>query len=73
MIKDLKGFRLEKSREENIKPYYIFNDKQMMDLIDKMPDSKEALLKISGFGEFKVEKYGGRILEILNPYQNIFR
>jgi len=60
LISDLKAFRLKKSREENIKPYYIFNDAQMMDLISKMPDSKEALLNVSGFGPMKVDKYGMR-------------
>ncbi len=65
LISDLKAFRLKKSREENIKPYYIFNDAQMMDLISKMPDSKEALLNVAGFGQVKVDKYGDAILEIL--------
>ena len=65
LISDLKVFRLKKSREENIKPYYIFNDAQMMDLISKMPDSKEELLNVAGFGQAKVNKYGDAILEIL--------
>lgn len=30
LIKKLKAFRLERSRAENIKPYFIFNDNQMM-------------------------------------------
>ena len=66
LVQNLKAYRLEKCREENIKPYYIFNDKQMMDLIEKMPASKNDLIKVSGFGAVKVEKYGERILEILN-------
>ncbi|MDD3041269.1 HRDC domain-containing protein, partial [Bacteroides sp.] len=56
---------LSKSREEGIKPYYICNDKQLEDLIQKMPKSKEELLTVSGFGEKKVEKYGDEILEIV--------
>lgn len=65
-VKRLKSFRLEQSRKEGIKPYYIFNDAQMNDLLQKSPKSKEDLLKVSGFGNVKVEKYGDRILEILN-------
>ena len=38
----------------------------MNDLLQKSPKSKEDLLKVSGFGNVKVEKYGDRILEILN-------
>jgi superfamily II DNA helicase RecQ len=65
LISNLKAFRLKKSKEENIKPYFIFNDKQMMDLISKMPDSKEELQGVCGFGPVKSEKYGDTILEIL--------
>lgn len=56
LIKKLKEFRLQKSRQENLKPYYIFNDNQMMDLISKSPKSKEELHKVSGFGQVKVKK-----------------
>lgn len=65
LIKRLKAFRLEQSRKEKVKPYFIFNDIQMNDLIDKNPKNKEELLKVSGFGNIKVEKYGDMILNIL--------
>ena len=61
----LKAWRLEKSRSEGYKPYYIFNDAQMEDLLAKNPATKEELLKVSGFGAVKVEKYGDEILKIL--------
>lgn len=66
LISNLKAFRLKKSKEENIKPYFIFNDKQMMDLISKMPGSKEELQGVCGFGPIKSEKYGDTILNILH-------
>lgn len=66
LIKRLKAFRLTQSRSENKKPYMIFNDAQMMDLIQKNPQSKEALQQVSGFGPVKAEKYGDAIIEILN-------
>lgn len=65
LYKALKAFRLNKSREENIKPYFIFNDNQLNDLIAKMPRTKEELLGVSGFGAVKVEKYGDEILRVL--------
>ena len=66
LIKHLKAFRLAQSRSENKKPYMIFNDAQMMDLIQKNPKTKEELQQVSGFGPVKAEKYGDAILEILN-------
>lgn len=66
LIKKLKTLRLEISRGENIKPYFVFNDKQMVNLISKMPSSKEELQEVSGFGKIKAEKYGDIILKILH-------
>lgn len=69
LTKELKSFRLQQSRAQNIKPYYIFNDAQMNDLIQKFPCTKEDLLHVAGFGAVKVEKYGDTILEILAKYR----
>ncbi len=68
IFKELKAYRLAKSREEKIKPYFIYNDNQMKDLISKMPKSKEELQMVSGFGEVKTNKYGDDILVIINRY-----
>ncbi len=68
MFKELKVYRLNKSREENIKPYYIYNDSQLKDLISKMPRSNEELLAVAGFGEAKINKYGNDILKIIEKY-----
>jgi len=61
----LTKFRLDKSREENIKPYYIFNNKQLDFLLERMPSSKKELMQCKGFGKVKVEKYGEDILRIM--------
>lgn len=66
LIKKLKDFRWCQSKYENIKPYYIFNDMQMNDLIEKNPNNEEELLQVSGFGKVKVDKYGKDILKILS-------
>lgn len=66
IVAELKAFRLERSRQEKIKPYYIFNDAQMEELIDKNPKSKEELCQVSGFGKVKADKYGEVILSIIH-------
>lgn len=68
IFKELKAYRLNKSREENIKPYYIYNDNQLKDLISKMPRSNKELLAVTGFGEAKISKYGNDILKIIKKY-----
>lgn len=64
LIRELKALRLEISKKEHIKPYYIFTDAQMHDLITKFPKNTEELMSVNGFGKVKVEKYGKMILEI---------
>lgn len=66
LSKKLKAYRLQKSREENIKAYYIFTNAQLIDLIEKLPRTKEELERVSGFGEVKSKKYGDMILKIIN-------
>lgn len=64
----LKQYRLEKSRNEGIKPYYIFNNPQMEEIIQLNPKTIEELMQINGFAEVKCQKYGNDILEILNRF-----
>ncbi|WFR56715.1 NERD domain-containing protein [Anaerocolumna sp. AGMB13025] len=68
IFKELKAYRLTKSREENIKPYFIYNDNQLKDLISKMPITLASLKTVSGFGETKALKYGEDIVGIVKRY-----
>lgn len=68
IFKELKLYRLNKSREENIKPYFIYNDNQLKYLISKMPRNKEELQTVAGFGAAKANKYGYDILKIIEKY-----
>ncbi|GAA0359352.1 hypothetical protein GCM10008932_09960 [Alkalibacterium iburiense] len=65
---ELKAYRLNKSREEKIRAYYIFSDKQLEDLVSKMPRTNIELQSVDGFGKIKAEKYGNDILKIIQPY-----
>lgn len=63
---NLRSYRSEKSRIENKKPYYIFKDADIDNLVKYKPSSIEELLKIPGFKQFKADRYGRDILEIIN-------
>lgn len=68
LYKELKDFRLRRSREEKIKPYFIFNNSQLAELIGRMPKDKKELQEVSGFGPVKAEKYGDDIIEIISHH-----
>ena len=61
---ELTAYRLKKSREENVKAYFIYNNNEMEDMIAKYPLTEEELLQVKGFGKIKVEKYGKQILSV---------
>lgn len=65
LVARLKDFRLKQSRAENTKAYCVFTDKQMLDLLSKMPKTTDELLGVTGFGPVKVEKYGAAIIDLL--------
>ena len=64
----LKEYRLNQSRVEKIKAYFIFNNSQMEEIISLLPHDKQALIACNGFGEKKYEKYGEAIIDIVNQY-----
>ena len=66
LYKELKEYRLRKSKEENLKAFMIFTNEMLDALTNLKPKSKEELLTIKGFGVKKVEQYGDEILFIIN-------
>jgi hypothetical protein len=69
VYKALKEYRLNTSKAENIKPYFIYNNEEMESIIQANPKTKVELMNCKGFGEKKYEKYGVAILEILKNNQ----
>ncbi len=66
IYKELKEYRLKKSREEKVKPYFLYNNQELEAIIEVKPKSIEELKSIKGFGNVKCEKYGAEIIEIVN-------
>ncbi len=69
IYKELRAYRRDKSREEKIKAYIIYNNKQLEELIFKMPITKDELKTVSGFGNVKASKYGDDIINIIKKYK----
>ncbi|MES2961655.1 MAG: DNA helicase RecQ [Pseudomonadota bacterium] len=61
----LKAKRFEIAKAQNMPPYIIFHDKTLLEMIKVQPKNLQDMLKISGVGEAKVQKYGEVFLNIL--------
>lgn len=66
----LKRWRRDRAHIENIKPYIIFADSTLIEIVNKLPKSKDELLELRGVGEKKVDKYSTEILSIIEEYSN---
>ena len=64
----LKKVRLEIARKEALPPYIVFSDKTLIDMCVKLPNDKLSMLKVSGVGEVKYEKYGEIFLNEINKF-----
>ncbi|OAH71779.1 ATP-dependent DNA helicase RecQ [Chryseobacterium sp. FP211-J200] len=62
LFSELRALRREIAERENVPPYVIFSDATLLELSTYLPNSKEELNQISGFGAFKIEKYGDLFL-----------
>ena len=68
LFENLKKLRNRIAHEENVPAYLIFSDSTLLDLATYLPLTADDLPKISGFGAFKIEKYGRPFLEIIQEF-----
>jgi ATP-dependent DNA helicase RecQ len=68
LFEKLKQLRNKIAHQENVPPYIIFSDSTLLDLATYLPFTESDLLKISGFGTFKTQKYGQSFLETIGYY-----
>jgi ATP-dependent DNA helicase RecQ len=62
----LRECRRQLAAEQNLPPYVIFHDATLRQMLAERPADREALLKISGIGQAKLERYGERFLSVLH-------
>ena len=66
LFERLRRLRLELAEEEGVAPFVIFHDKTLRTIAGHKPGTLAALLDIPGIGEVKVERYGRRVLSVVN-------
>ena len=64
----LRRVRLDLAREEKVPPYLIFSDRTLVELCQKMPQTEDEMLDISGVGAHKLQKYGEAFLSVIRAF-----
>ena len=70
LFERLKLLRKTIAINANLPPYIIFADTSLRQMAEKHPKTPLELLKITGVGEHKLEKYGGTFLTEIADYCN---
>ncbi len=69
LVERLRQLRSELAEEEGVAPFLIFHDKTLKAIAGYKPGTQAALLEIPGIGEMKAERYGRRVLAVVNGDQ----
>jgi ATP-dependent DNA helicase RecQ len=68
LFENLKKCRNQLAHDEDVPAYLILSDSSLMDLATYLPLKQSDLPHISGFGAYKIEKYGMAFLEMVQDY-----
>ena len=66
LFERLRQLRTELAEEEGVSAFLIFHDKTLKAIAGHKPVTPAALLEIPGIGPLKIERYGRRVLEVVN-------
>jgi ATP-dependent DNA helicase RecQ len=61
----LRAWRRDRAAEQHVPPYVIFQDKTLLEIAIAEPGSLDALERISGVGQSKLDRYGKGVLAAL--------
>jgi ATP-dependent DNA helicase RecQ len=65
LFEALRAWRRECATEQKLPPYVIFHDTVLAAIARRRPASPDALAKISGVGQAKLERYGTDVLRVV--------
>jgi len=64
LFERLREWRVERAGEEKVPAYVVFTDLTLQAIAEVKPTDPLALLRISGIGQVKLDKYGDEVLAI---------
>jgi len=66
----LRQCRKNLAEENNVPPFVIFHDATLAEMMERLPQNREQLLRVNGIGESKLEKYADAFLDVLTEHKN---
>ncbi len=69
LFKQLRALRKKLAAEQHVPPYVVFSDKTLHEMSRSFPTTEEQMLRISGVGDTKLERYGQQFTEVIKSFQ----
>jgi len=68
LMNELKSLRLDMAEREHVPDYAIVGDNSLAELATYLPQSFDELKQISGFGDYKIGRFGANFLAVVKKY-----
>jgi ATP-dependent DNA helicase RecQ len=65
----LRACRKQLAEEFGVPPYVVFHDSTLREMVAERPTTESALLRISGVGDSKLEKFGAAFLQVIKEFE----
>jgi ATP-dependent DNA helicase RecQ len=69
LFESLRSLRLRLATERKVPPYIIFSDAVLRELARIKPNTREAMLRVHGIGDRKVQDFGDPVLTLIKEHQ----
>lgn len=66
LFDQLRKLRSELARTKGLPPYCIFQDRTLLEMASRLPDTQEKMMSIVGVGEITFKKYGRLFLDLIS-------
>jgi len=68
LFEQLRELRLDIANEQKVPAFVILHDSSLADMCTRRPKTIDDLLKVSGIGRVKADKYGARFLQVIADF-----
>ena len=69
LFEALRIHRLALSKSEGVKPFMIFSDATLLDMVAKEPLTLGDMANVKGVGDMKLRKYGNEFLKVIAEFK----
>jgi len=70
LFEALREKRTELSKEQDVPPYVIFNDKTLRAMVEHRPQTPGEFRDLHGVGDVKLDRYGETFLAVVRDFEN---